>query len=233
MNIIDSLKNSYTEEKKAVDRRENIFIYYIVRPISYIVTIPFIKLGISANTVSILSSIIALLGSALIAIDDYLLGILGGCFVFLWIVLDCVDGNIARLNKKPSGKGEFLDAMGGYILNATIFMALGSSAYLETDNVAFLYVGYLASISAILPRLLHQKWVNSVSIPNSFSNKGKRGVVIAIIQNIAAVSNLFQPMLIVSLIFKFESELLVAFTMINVSILFYTVFSLVKKKVNA
>lgn len=226
--IIRKLKDSYGPTKRSVDRKENIFPYFIVRPISYFFTIPLVRLNVSANSVSIFSVFIAIIGAILIGIGDYKLRIIGALLIFLWIVLDCVDGNLARYYGKPSAKGEFLDAMGGYVVNATVFMSLGSAAYIQNENPIYLYLGYLSSICAILPRLLHQKWSNSVSTPNVFNSKGNRSFLIAVIQNFAAVSNFFQIFLMLSVCFGFEKHLLIIYTFINLGICLFTMVKLVK-----
>ena len=230
MSYLKKLQESYSPEKRAMDRKENMFPYYIVRPISYVMTIPFLFFGVSANAVSIFSTVVAVFASILIAFGSYEMRIAGAGLVFLWIVLDCVDGNLARYYRKPSNKGAFLDAMGGYVVNATVFMAIGSSAYMQSGHVLFLYFGYLASISAILPRLLHQKWLNSVAPTNMYTSKGNRGLLAAIIQNIAAVSNFFQIFLILAIVLKIEGMLLFVYTLINVGILLYTVFAFLVRK---
>lgn len=228
--ILRKIISSYDDDKRKVDKRENIFVYFVARPISYILTIVFIKQGISANKVSILSAISALTGSIMIAFGEYDVRLFGSFFIFLWIVLDCVDGNIARYHKASSGVGEYLDAMGGYIVNASIFMAIGIAAFNSTNQVIFLYMGYLASISSILSRLLHHKWMNSVGGNNIFTRKGSRGLLISTIQNFAAVSNFFQVFLIIAILFQGEKYLISAYTFINFSILMYTIFRLPRSK---
>lgn len=227
MGLLQSLIDSYSKEKIEVDKRENMFPYYFVRPISYFLSMPLIKMKVSANAVSIFSVFVALLGSLLIAYGDYSTRICGALLIFLWIVLDCVDGNLARFYKKPSSKGEFLDAMGGYVVNATVFMALSITLFernIFDHNI--LIVGYVTTVASILPRLLHQKWMNSVKIDNIYNKKGRRGPTLAFIQNIAAVSNFFQVFLFLSILLEKESYVLFIYLFINVGIMLFTMVSL-------
>ena len=54
-------KRSMTEEKKATAKND-IFAYYIGRPISYLFTLPFLYTKISPNKVTILSMIFVIFG---------------------------------------------------------------------------------------------------------------------------------------------------------------------------
>src|SRR5476651_2342469 len=81
----------------------------IYRPLSFCVTPLFIRLGFSAQMVTLLSLMIGL-SLPLIAIFG------GGTALWwvaglatVWVVLDCVDGNIARLLQTASRSGHYLD----------------------------------------------------------------------------------------------------------------------------
>lgn len=156
------IKNTFPEEKKTVEAIYGRIIP--VRKLSYIVTIPFLKLNVSAFQVSILSILCSVLAAVFIASPNRFLTIIGVILVPIWHLLDCVDGNIARYKKTSSFYGEAVDAISGYYMYAFLPIALGiasynvDSSYFGLDKHTFLILGGLASISNLLMRLIHQKY---------------------------------------------------------------------------
>ncbi len=136
----------------------------VARPLSFLLTYVFINLGCSANFVSVLSGIVAVLACVLLAMPEMSLCIAGVVLMNLWLVLDCVDGNIARVTKTASRMGDFVDAAYGYIFSAFCHLAIGIAAYhwsslLFGENAILnIILGALACIFNILPRLLYQKY---------------------------------------------------------------------------
>ena len=105
------------------------------RPISFYGSSFAANHGISANTVSYFSVIVAIIGCILFLFDSKGLCICGAVLFSVWSWLDCVDGNLARsVRKQPFG--EFADSMSSYIL-----------------------VGLMGSDS--LMRLIYQKYKNT------------------------------------------------------------------------
>ena len=158
--------NAFPKEKRKGD---SFFIgRFISRPISFVLTFLAANIGLSAWFVSILSAVCALSGCILFAFDNNVLSWIGVGLVILWSILDCVDGNVARLTKTQSKYGEFMDAESGYIICAFVYIAIGiKSSYdvtLFKDSPLLLIVfGSVASICDCLSRLINQKFLNSQS----------------------------------------------------------------------
>lgn len=157
-----SLKATFPEEKKSV---ESIYGRIIpVRKISYLFTIPFLKLNVSAFAVSVISMFIAIIACILIAIPNPIARVIGVILVPIWHIFDCVDGNIARFTKTASDFGSAVDAICGYFIDAFLPISLGIAAYnIGTDYFGipvYIYIicGALASVSFTLMRLIHQKY---------------------------------------------------------------------------
>lgn len=156
------VKGTYPKEKGEL---ESIYARIIpVRKLSFLVAIPFIKMGISAFAVSIFSIFIALSASVFIALPSAICRIIGVGLVPVWHLFDCVDGNIARYNKASSEFGSVADAISGYYMFAFFPLALGIASFNIADNYlgwhpfVFLILGGIASISNMLMRLIHQKY---------------------------------------------------------------------------
>ena len=111
-----SLKQISTSLPKSKNKVSSFWVRLWVRKFSYLVTWVCLKLHLSANTVSVLSAIDALAGCVLLCINNWVCMLIGVILINFWIVLDCVDGNIARILKKESRSGEFFDAVSGYVV---------------------------------------------------------------------------------------------------------------------
>ena len=110
MSNIDFKKNLelvYPTDK----RRFEIYMPWVI--IQRIISIPFLGLGvmlrISPNLISLISILLIFLSSYLILTKMFLGGII---LLALAVILDCVDGELARVLKKTSVLGERLEALG-------------------------------------------------------------------------------------------------------------------------
>lgn len=118
------LQDLYRGEKAERERRNDFFCYLVYRPISFLVTPIFLRLGMSASTVTLLGGVVASsmpLVAWLSPGDAYLwIAISSMC----WNLLDCVDGNVARAMSSTSGLGQYVDTMAGrghhLLLNVSI-----------------------------------------------------------------------------------------------------------------
>lgn len=160
---IKDIKNSLPDYKA---KKEPLWGRIFVRRASFYLTYPFINSKWTADGVSLLSCIVALIGSFLMCIN-HKGAIWAGIIVLnLWSVLDCVDGNMARCRKVSSLGGEFFDAVGGYTISAFSMVGFGMAAYHVSDlfggkyNIYFLLIGTLGGLCDIFSRLIYQKFSN-------------------------------------------------------------------------
>lgn len=144
-------------------KKDPLICRFFFRPLSFFVASICANLGISANIVSVFSTIIGILACAFFIIPGQLFSCLGCGFIFFWLLLDCVDGNLAR-SVKPQPFGDFVDAMSSYVLVGLLGVALGMNCYFdgglffEKGNVLIVLIGALASSSDSLMRLIYQKY---------------------------------------------------------------------------
>ncbi len=115
--------------------------YHVVRPFSYLWALLFARLGIHPNTVTILSMIIGA-GSCLWfahgsyyyeGVQGLLFNIVAILLLCLADVLDCTDGQLARMTGKKSRLGRILDGMAGFTWFIPIYLALVYRFYLHHD----------------------------------------------------------------------------------------------------
>lgn len=103
---------------------------YVNRKLSGVLTRMFIQLGISPNVITIISMLIGLLGAAFFAFGSYSLGIIGALLFQLSVIVDCCDGEVARMTFAESPFGQELDIIADNVVHMAIFAGIACGAYL-------------------------------------------------------------------------------------------------------
>ena len=164
---------------KKKNSKSSLWVKWIIRKLSFPFTFLFINLGFSAWGASVLSIFVALAGCAALCVDSALWRVVGVVLVELWLVMDCVDGNIARVKKTSSPMGGCIDAFSGYFITAFVFFSVGVAACYSTRFAehAGLWVamGGLSSAFGLLARLIHQKYTYCVLELKKIEKNGADG----------------------------------------------------------
>jgi len=118
----EELRGSFSAEKAANDGLLSSRFY---RQISFFVTPWFMNAGVSANQVTALAiGLCLVMPPVALLLGTYAYaGVALLCLGYL--VLDCVDGNIARVSGSSSPMGQYLDSTAGKLYAITRTMALG------------------------------------------------------------------------------------------------------------
>ena len=139
---------------------------FLYRPISYVLSSFFSSVGIKANTISYFSLFVAVAGSSLFLFNDFVLAIIGASLINIWLLLDCVDGNMARcVSKQPFG--EYADAISSYTLIPCMCLCVSIYAFnfggilSNNSNIWIVVLGGVAGFSDTLMRLFYQKFSNN------------------------------------------------------------------------
>ncbi len=119
--LLESLKGHF---EGFVDRHFN-------RKLSALFTRFFFRAGLSANAVTALATLIGLLAASAIAHGTYLAGLVGALLFQLSAVVDCCDGEIARLTFTESKLGEQLDLLGDNLVHMAIFAGMSWAVFLQ------------------------------------------------------------------------------------------------------
>ena len=169
------------------NRSDSYWTRWVLRPLSYPISWVFLQWGWSANAVSYLSAIIAILGGLLLSLPYFRFQVLGAILLNLFAVLDCADGNVARVTRTTGPWGAWADALGGYVAYVSALLGAGMAAEViaVTQPQSFLclpefvwpqggwvFLGALAASANLLMRLTYQQyrtlqlergWGNAVS----------------------------------------------------------------------
>ena len=129
-----------TEQKKA-SAKNDLFAFYIGRPISYVLTVPFLYLKIKPNTISFLSFFPSIIGFLLLGFGSTkCLQIIGAVLFMIWNFMDGIDGNVARYTKQTSQLGTLWDATSGYLAMMLMYFAPGIAVMNVSETVMLGFV---------------------------------------------------------------------------------------------
>ena len=134
LSSVDALKEQiYPPEKQEDDRTVHPFIFWVFRPVSWRPTLFLHRLRISATACTLISAVIFFAGAFVLAVAGswfpaWAGWVLGAVLVNVYLFLDVIDGNLARLNREATKAGEFLDcglnALAGAVLPAVLGIGL-------------------------------------------------------------------------------------------------------------
>lgn len=160
-------KYSYREvvDSYPKDHLESLWSKWVPRQLSFPIAFLLVNIGCSAWLASVISIVFALAACFFLCLPSSAMRWVGIVFLILWHTFDCVDGTIARVTKKASSMGEFIDAQSGYTVMAFVFFSVGMAAF-NTRSIIFsdankyflIIIGAISSISNITARLINSKY---------------------------------------------------------------------------
>lgn len=120
---------------------------YFIRYFSIYLTWFCVKLGVSANAVSVMMIVAGLAGTVLCIPHVLWMTILGVFALMVFEVLDCVDGEVARWNKNSSLKGLYLDLISHVLCNPLAGAICALHLYAWTGEVRFLFIAFVTYVA--------------------------------------------------------------------------------------
>ncbi len=246
---VNELRSDYRKHPKLEQDKNELMGFYVWRPLSFYPTALFMNIGLTANQTTWISLIILAMGCLFLAVGNYLTALAGAALLNVWLVLDFVDGNIARYEKACSRYGEFIDALGAFLAHLSFFAA-GVGYYMSQNSLliasiewpseryaaVILILGSIASLSAIWIRLVYHKFKNT--FPTSdfekhdvVSVRDTSSVPAALLHvghNFVNLSGLLLPVFLFAAAFRCLDVMLIFVAIANTSILVITLFRVLK-----
>lgn len=232
-------KTMSPEKKKSA--KNDYFAFYVGRPLSYILTIPFLYTKISPNAVSLISIVPLIIGFVLMCVGRTtgILVIGWDCF-FLWNLLDGVDGNIARYKKQFSKMGSVYDAMSGYVAMVLSFFAWGVAAahnpglfqsIVPIPLDAYIILGALSGIFVIFPRFIMHKAITTLGNANSMDSvkdKSEYGFAKLVALNLTSISGFVQMLMLIAVLFEMTDLFTIGYFALNALVMIVSLRSIFK-----
>lgn len=127
-----------------------------MREVSLRITRHLVRTPITPNQLTHLMIVAGVLGGAALLIPGWAGAVLAALLVQVYLLLDCVDGEVARWRKQTSITGVYLDRVGHYLAEAALLVGAGlRAADLFTREGAaprweWAFIGTVAALGAIL-----------------------------------------------------------------------------------
>ncbi|MDO6657301.1 CDP-alcohol phosphatidyltransferase family protein [Anaerobacillus sp. 1_MG-2023] len=153
---------AYRKQSQTLSYKEDLWSWYVLRRISIYLTILFCKMRIKPNTISWMSVFFILISGLSLVIATPLSIILAALFYNIGYLLDCVDGEVARITKQTSSKGYYIDiiiqAAALPVFLSMVLTVLRQAGMLEVSilEMVLVYATFVAIIMALLVPIAYQ-----------------------------------------------------------------------------
>lgn len=133
---------------------------YFNRKLSRWFTRIFLALGVSPNVITMVATLVGLLAAVVFGFGTYIAGVAAALLFQLAAVIDCSDGEVARLTFTESPFGAWLDIAMDNVVHMAIFGGMAIGAYLHGTGSDQTWIPLGLGVAAILGNLLSFALVN-------------------------------------------------------------------------
>ncbi|MCX6322094.1 MAG: CDP-alcohol phosphatidyltransferase family protein [Bacteroidia bacterium] len=146
--------NEYKNSLKMAEVEEIIDLIFF-RPLAFLLVISVYHTKIKPDHLTLAAMLMGLAGGCFYSFGLHLSCILGALFFLLFNILDCSDGQLARLKKNGTSVGRLLDGIADYIATVAIFIgiAIGYSQKAEQPLLMLILLS-LSGVSIIIQEVL-------------------------------------------------------------------------------
>ena len=123
---------------------------YFNRPLGRFLSKILIHTPVTPNQVTVVSMLIGLAGAYFFAQGNHAAGIVGALLLQLSALVDCVDGDIARIAFKESPLGKWLDIGLDQVVHVAVFAASAVGLARQEIDVPVLWLGISAVAGALI-----------------------------------------------------------------------------------
>jgi phosphatidylglycerophosphate synthase len=136
-----SLKSSLSDE---------LINTYLLRPLAGLIVWALYRTSITPNQVTIASTIAGLVAAGLYLKNEALYTAVAGLCVTLKDILDSADGQLARAKQQYSRRGRFLDSLGDFVVDVSVFGAIGWVLFSSTGDWRMIVLSILGLVGITL-----------------------------------------------------------------------------------
>jgi len=122
--VIKTLPGEYFRSLKRPDVEEwaDLFIF---RPMAFLLVKAIFRTNLTPNQLSVFSMMLGVTGGVLFAMGGPAKVGVGAALLFVSIVVDCADGQLARLKKNGTRLGRLVDGAIDYVVGVAVYIGLG------------------------------------------------------------------------------------------------------------
>ena len=137
--IAMNLTQEYKKSLKMLEVEE-VFDLIFYRPLAFIFVKTIYRTSITPNQVTWLALLFGVLGAFLITFGTHQVYILAALCFIIYNVLDCSDGQLARINKSGTLTGRIVDGFADYVVAVVSYIGIGIGYANHTDNPIFNWI---------------------------------------------------------------------------------------------
>ncbi|MDA2812459.1 CDP-alcohol phosphatidyltransferase family protein [Nocardiopsis sp. RSe5-2] len=121
-----------------------------MRDLSPYLSTVFVRLGVPPNPITYLMMAFGVLAGAVVAFGGLWSALLAFAMVQVYLLLDCVDGEVARYTGRTSTAGIYLDRIGHYVSEIALLIGLGVRAQGAFEPGGWVVAGMAGAIGVAL-----------------------------------------------------------------------------------
>lgn len=126
---------------------------HVVRFFSIFATMLFLRTRLSPNYVTVLSVLVFFIGVSMFFMGTYMADIIGSFIIFLSVILDGSDGEVARFRKTAGRLGSnYVEPISHDVQYGISFLMLGAALAIRSETPVFYLLGGVASVAKLLYR---------------------------------------------------------------------------------
>lgn len=126
---------------------EEVLDLILLRPLAFLFVKSIFKTNLTPNNITSLGIAFGMLGGFHFFLNFPLTNMIGAIFIFIYMILDCSDGMVARLKNNGTFVGRVLDGIADYIVGIAVYLGIGFG-YINSNDSPILYWGLLAAAGA-------------------------------------------------------------------------------------
>lgn len=160
---------SQSQKLEKFSNSSDLLDQYVTERIAMVFSRLFAKMHVKPNAISIFSAILGVAAAVLFAFHNIWINV-GGAFLLIFsYIMDCCDGQVARLTKQGSINGRFIDGVCDSVVYVSIY--IGLAVRMCFDNIWFTDVSWfpwIIIIVGIVGLLCHQPQCALVDYTRNF-----------------------------------------------------------------
>ncbi|MGZ8900133.1 MAG: CDP-alcohol phosphatidyltransferase family protein [Limisphaerales bacterium] len=137
------------------------------RPVGRTLSKVLIYTPVSPNMVSVASISIGVAAAVLLAEGSYRWALMGAILFQISAIVDCVDGDIARIVFKESPLGKWIDLVGDQIVHISVFAGIAFGVLRNGGGKETVYLGASAILGALISFVVVLRGMRKASAGNS------------------------------------------------------------------
>jgi len=157
--ILSKLIKEYRSSLKPPETEELINQYFN-RPLAFGAAKLFHRLKMSPNLITFLSMACGVSSGFFFAKGEYPHVVTAAILLELMIILDCADGQLARMLKKSSRFGKTLDGLADFGTHISIFYGVAFGLYSKSGSIIPFFLALIAQLSMYLHIILYDHFKN-------------------------------------------------------------------------